>query len=417
MVQAQVEALLREAFGLDAASIGSPAIERAVEARQQACKQPDPLVYWEHLRTSAAELQALIEAVVVSETWFFRDRGAFTALARLAHDEWLPTHADDMLRVLSLPCSTGEEPYSAAIALLEAGLSPERFRIDAIDISTRALSVAERAVYGRNSFRGSDLSFRQRHFTATPQGMRLHGAVRRQVRFWQGNLLAPGFSPGADSYDAIFCRNLLIYFDRAAQDRTVGLLERLLTGKGTLFVGPSEAGLLLAHGFTSARLPMAFAFHKTGAAPTQAKPARRARVAAAPPSPPALRPLQPWPNRPVAPSAPRQASAASPPSDIAEATRLADQGRLAEAAHLCEQHLRLHGASAQAFYLLGLIRDASGNPQDAVQYYRKVLYLDSNHADALFHLALLLEKQGDAAAARRLRERTRRRVAAESGPP
>lgn len=75
--------------------------------------------------------------------------------------------------------------------------------------------------------------------------------------------------------------------------------------------------------------------------------------------------------------------------------------------------MRVHGASAQAFYLMGLIRDAGGNPQDAAQYYRKVLYLDHDHDDALSHLALLMENQGDLAAARRLRNRTRRRAADE----
>ncbi len=102
--------------------------------------------YWERVRGSRAELQALIEAVVVPETWFFRDREAFAALARLAREEWLPSAPQTgCCRLLSLPCSTGEEPYSMAMALLDAGVPADRFRIDAVDISAAALAQAERA--------------------------------------------------------------------------------------------------------------------------------------------------------------------------------------------------------------------------------------------------------------------------------
>ena len=90
------------------------------------------------------------------------------------------------------------------------------------------------------------------------------------------------------------------------------------------------------------------------------------------------------------------------------ATRLADQGRLVEAAKACEDHLQKHGPSAQAFHLLGLIRDASGNLSEAADYYRKALYLDQNHHEALVHLALLLEKQGNEAGSQVLRIRARR---------
>ena len=106
--------------------------------------------YWERLRASEDELQELIEAVVVPETWFFRDQEAFTALARIISKEWLPNHPTAALRLLSGPCCTGEEPYSMVMALLDAGLSRDRLKIDAVDISVRALArgVSE-ATYAR----------------------------------------------------------------------------------------------------------------------------------------------------------------------------------------------------------------------------------------------------------------------------
>ena len=78
--------------------------------------------YWETLHAANDELQELIEAVVVPETWFFRDPDAFTALARLISEEWLPYPRAEALRLLSVPCCSGEEPYSMVMALLDAGV-------------------------------------------------------------------------------------------------------------------------------------------------------------------------------------------------------------------------------------------------------------------------------------------------------
>ncbi|HYV31678.1 MAG TPA: methyltransferase, partial [Candidatus Binatia bacterium] len=92
MVLADFENLLKETMGLDVASIGSSAIERAVEKRLLACELQETHAYWERVRASEAELQELIEAVVVPETWFFRDREAFAALALTVYEDWLGAH-------------------------------------------------------------------------------------------------------------------------------------------------------------------------------------------------------------------------------------------------------------------------------------------------------------------------------------
>ena len=111
MALADIENLLTVSMGLDIASIGQMAIARAVDERQAACCLEDTRAYWQHLRGSETELQTLIEAVVVPETWFFRDSESFATLARLVRDEWIDSQAANVVRVLSLPCSTGEEPY------------------------------------------------------------------------------------------------------------------------------------------------------------------------------------------------------------------------------------------------------------------------------------------------------------------
>jgi chemotaxis protein methyltransferase WspC len=130
-----------------------PAIERAILERQTANRLADTRAYFARVWTSKAELQALVEAVVVPETWFFRDPGAFDALSSVVRHGALPM-ATEPLRLLSVPSSSGEEPYSIAMALLDAGVPSARFQVDAMDISQVALERAAAAVYGRNSFRG-----------------------------------------------------------------------------------------------------------------------------------------------------------------------------------------------------------------------------------------------------------------------
>ena len=408
----EFEKLLKQTMGLDSASIGASAVERAVQSRIAACKLKDTGAYWQHLTSTSTELQELIEAVVVPETWFFRDREAFAALARLAYEEWWPSHPRETLRLLSLPCSTGEEPYSMAMALLDGGFPPQRFRIDALDISSRALAHAAGATYGRNSFRGTDLQFKGRYFETAPNGSRVSDAVRQHVFFQRGNLFSQDFLPGNGIYDVIFCRNVLIYFDRPTQDRAIQVLSRLLASKGLLFVGPSETGLLLAHDFLSMKVPLAFAFRKPGAlrpAPTKSANARDKKRSAAP-EPRTSRVSIPEPRRSRRPrpaTAPPRRRPDSP-IDIHALHRLADQGHLAEAAQSCEVHLREHGPTAELFHLLGLIRDASGNHGEAEDYYSKALYLDPNHRETLLHLAFLLEKKGDRAAAQLMRQRAGR---------
>jgi chemotaxis protein methyltransferase WspC len=412
---APFESLLKAAIGLDAASIGTSAVERAVKMRAHASDAGDAKAYLDRLRSSPAELAELVDAVVVPETWFFRDRGAFSVLERFVREEASDKHP---LRLLSFPCATGEEPYSIAMTLIEAGLPGDRFRIDACDVNPRLIARAAAGVYGKNSFRGADLAFRGRHFTREMEGYRLAETVRRAVHFREGNLLHPGSIGRGMPYDAVFCRNLLIYFDAATQERAFEVLTGLVRAGGLLFVGPSEANLVRSHGFEPVKAQLAFAFRKrSSAAPATARDALRSRpqrtAAAATPAPrgavgspkgSARRPF----SSPLS-SPPASRPAAKNDAGLGEIQSLADAGHLAEAARLCEAHLaEAGGASADAIVLLALIRDAAGNAGEAIELYRKALYLDPGHESALVHLRLRLEEQGDAAGAKRLDDRIRR---------
>jgi chemotaxis protein methyltransferase WspC len=410
----KIENLLRETMGLDPASIGSSLIERTVRLRMKSRRLKKLEDYRQLLATSPTEMNELIESVVVTETWFFRDREPFAALVRLVMNEWLPSHPFGVLRLLSIPCASGEEPYSIAMALLDAGLPTDRFQIDAIDISARALARAERGVYGKNSFRTPDLDFRNRYFQPVKEGYLLSESVHRRVFFQSGNLLDDKCLTEKGIYDFIFCRNLLIYFDAPTQTKVLQKLDRLLTPTGLCFVGPAELPLVTSNGFVSANIPMAFASRKADTIPFP-HPERRPRQ---PKTLKALgrQPVTSWPallprHQPPAKPEPEPQllnHEAAAPKKLEAAQRLADEGKLVEAADLCEAHLREHGPSDQAYYLLGLVRDAAGETGQAITCYQKAIYLEPNHYEALLQLALLAEKEGDGDAARRLRQRAQR---------
>jgi chemotaxis protein methyltransferase WspC len=290
------------------------------------------------------------------------------------------------------------------MALLDSGFPPQRFHIDAIDISLRAIAYARRGQYGKNSFRTSDLAFRDRHFEPLSRGFRVNADVRRQVQFRHGNLLASGWLHGAHGYHMIFCRNVLIYFDRPTQDRAIEVLGRLLTDAGLLFVGPSETGLLLDHGYVSGEMPLAFAFRHPAAAVRATKQVRKTTPAAGPANA-TVRPFA----KPHATEKPTEEPVLTPPSHwIDAARRLADQGDLAAALTCCELNLAKQPATAEGLHLAGMLHDAAGHLRQATEHYRKALYLDPRHHDALVHLAVALTKEGDSRGAQRLLDRANR---------
>jgi chemotaxis protein methyltransferase WspC len=414
MAELDFESILSRHIGLNVEAVGAQLIARAVQDRQAACGVASAEAYWQQLQSSTTELQALIEAVVISETWFYRDPEAFTALVNEA-GRWLVNSPAGVLRLLSLPCATGEEAHSMSMALLDAGLPKQRFSVTGVDISLRALERARRGLYGSNAFRSADLAFRDRHFERSAAGYQLNPAERDTVQFQQGNLLSADITLGAATYDIVFCRNVLIYLDRDAQQVALAVLARLTAPGGLLFVGPAETSLIAGDAFAAARIPLAFAFRKSraqgqlaaGSSPKVSAP-RAAELAR--PRPQAKLPL---PCTPVAAAAPvdittQLRGTLDAEAHLAQVAELADRGRLREASQLSAEHLRRHGPSARLFYLMGLLSEAAHELEAAITLHKKALYLEPAHPEALVHLALLLDKQGDVSGADRLRRRARR---------
>jgi chemotaxis protein methyltransferase WspC len=392
-----IEALLQKTMGLKVTSIGKSTLDRSIQARMKALSIDDKSDYVEKLKSSALELRELIEEVVIPETWFFRDKDPFLVLNRYLVTEWMPRHRNNILRILSVPCSTGEEPYSITMSLLSNGFPADKFTVHAVDISRRALQRAKEGIYTEHSFRGDDLSYRSRYFKKTKKSSVINKVIRKKVHFHSGNILNPLFMRGLGLFDIIFCRNVMIYFDALSRHLVIKTLHQILSDDGILFVGHAEANLLTNSPFTRAPFSQAFTFYK------KPKEANSSNYIPVDPGQPRQKKTG---TKYLYPFQRRQASNTEP--DLVLARQLADKGELAAATKICEDYLDQFGPSAQAFFLLGIINDAADDTKQAEKLFRKAIYLNPNHEEALVFLSLLAEKQGDTNESRALKQRINR---------
>lgn len=387
---------LAKHIGLDVSTVGSAALQLAVQHRLTARGLSDPATYVP-LLTDENENAALIEELVIPESWFFRDAGAFARLQRFVAQE-RPAAA---VRILCLPCAAGEEAYSIAMTLLAAGVPPRRINIDAVDLSTRAIAAARAGRYGPPSFRVPLPVANEGFFQGPPTDREVSADVRRLVHWRVGNILDSRLVD--KSYDVIFCRNLLIYLTAAARRQVLEQLHHWLTPQGILFVGHSEVYIAHGTGFKADEDATSFALRPVPAVvePPPCTVAREPaqRILKGPNLPPP-RPT----SEPVAVSVPRRPS----PGLLTEAAARANEERYGEAQALCEAALRDQGPNAEAYFLLGMIASAQGQTSRAEQWLERAVYLDAQHDEALLALSLCAERQGKSELAQRYRQRAER---------
>ena len=430
MALEKIFAILNEKIGLNPASIGESSIERAVLHRISFRNCINTKEYLELLKFDSKEVLALIEEVVVPETWFFRNKVPFQAFKKYVVNELLPkSNKRKPIRILSIPCATGEEPYSLAITLVEANISPQSFRIDAIDVSKKSIELAKEAHYGKNSFRDVDPSLRDKYFAQTETGWQLTGSVRKLVKFKQGNILSGVLSPHPGYYDVIFCRNLLIYFDRKIQQQTLDRLYRALKKGSILFVGHAECSQVSDKYFQLSAYSKSFSFLKkdkpannilqskmqqstTGSGlqdsdKTKQPAAVNINISKTVSKTAILKAVVTNVNPLLDTAHKRVAVVKSTKSNshnsvnqpvvqsLRPAEKLANEGRYEEAKILCDAFLEHHSDSADGHYLLGLIKNIQGDQKGAESLLKKAIYLNPNHEQALVLSCLIAEQKGD----------------------
>lgn len=236
-VSALIAAHLLSTLGMNASALEAAHLRRAIRRRMDAAGLRSAEAYAEHYRTSLREQEALAEEIYIHETCFFRDRAVFTESVAWVK-AWLADNTGP-ISILSAPCSTGEEPYSIAALLHSEGVSPERFRIHAVDVSAHALLRAQDAIYNGLSLRNIPSPREESFLTSAGSAWTVVPQVRVPVRFERVNLLDDD-ALQSDSYDLIFCRNLLIYLDPTSRLRLAANLARALKPGGRLVLGAAD---------------------------------------------------------------------------------------------------------------------------------------------------------------------------------
>ncbi|MBU2490540.1 MAG: hypothetical protein KKA60_14225, partial [Proteobacteria bacterium] len=329
-------------------------------------------------------------------------------------------------RVLTIPCAGGEEPLSVVMAAVEAGLDPGRVAVDAMDISVQAIARAQEGVYRGTSFRGRDLSFRDRYFLQEKEGYRIREEIAQRVRFFHANLFDEKIVKAQGSYDAVFCRNLLIYLTPRARKKGMEILDRVITPGGCLFVGHAEKSAMCLGGYEWLRDPGVFGCRKL----PKARTALRNGIAAL------MFPVLPSPAPPKEAAGKKPLQTASPPRSVrstrnpevravqpeepksresllARARELADRGDLENGRKACGEYLEKSPADPEGHFLLGIILQSMGDDELALRHFGKTLYLNPRHQEAMSCMAFLLEGRGEHGKALRMRERAQRILQAE----
>ncbi len=203
-----------------------------------------------------AEVQEIFNTVTTTETCFYRNAPQMQAFLNLVLPEVVGkkfSSGSRRMKIWSAGCSTGEEPYTLAMLVLEAAPSfPSDLRIEimATDINRNAMSVAERGVYSARAAQRLPVEFKDRYMTPHGDGFRVNRDVRDMVNFRFFNLANGTRYINFGKMDVVFCRNVLIYFADAARKKAIEDLSRVLNPSSFLFVGYSENALMLSSRFS-----------------------------------------------------------------------------------------------------------------------------------------------------------------------
>ena len=242
-------------------------VERRVAERMRLTKSASFAAYFARLRADQErEVESFINAFTVNETYFYREDHQLRCLS----SDLLPARLKakrrgEPIRIWSVPCSTGEEPYSIAIWLLENWELVDQYEIEIVgsDIDTQALELARQGRYGGRALMRLAPALIEKYFAAGPNdAWTLMAELRESVRFTTANLVERAETRPHGKFDVIFCRNVLIYFDDASRRMAAeNLYENLVPG-GYICLGHTESMSRISPLFEVARFSDAIVYQR-----------------------------------------------------------------------------------------------------------------------------------------------------------
>jgi len=406
--------LVAERLGLSLVRTDPDLLAAALNGRATA-HHTTPRQYLRQLAIGATrqELAALAEALTITETYFFRHAEQLSAVAEVVLPQRIRARAaEQRLRVLSLGCASGEEPYTLAmLALTAVPVPPWDVSVLGVDANPAALRKAAEARYSTWSLREVPAATQQRWFRQRGREVQVDDRVRRVVRFIEHNLTDEQHTIWhVDQYDVVFCRNVLMYLTPQVARSVVARTTKALAPGGYLFLGHTDTLGGAPTGLDVRHTHNAFYYQRT-TTPQHHTP---------PPVPP--------PSRLTAEPAPEPATAghstahrladrllreerftealaviealpAYPASDrdiaLLHAVLLAQSGQTDRAMASCRRRLAVEGLDADAHYLLAMCHESDGDEASAERHHRFAAYLDPDFAMPRLRLGQLARRRGD----------------------
>ncbi|MBF0110184.1 MAG: protein-glutamate O-methyltransferase CheR [Magnetococcales bacterium] len=333
---------------------------------------------WDHykniLENKAGELDQLTALLTVNESYFFREAGQLELLSRLLYPR---RRGQGRFRILSAGCSSGDEPYSIAMELVR-GLGMDAFanvEVMGCDIDPVILARAREGIYNEYAFRGLDPEIRKRFFTPLGDGRhQVIDSIRNRVDFHQVNLAGNLVPEALNNLDAIYYRNVSIYFDKPTQKRIFHRLAGLLRPGGALVVSATEIfshNQFLeggGHGLARQEWNSILFFQK-----------EERRASPTPATPPAPIPVN---RETVAPSMNDGTPASTTPGDPMKtiglkAGQLLRQNRFAEARQYCRDMQKIDALAVESHLIMGLADRHDGDYDGMITHFRKAAYADA----------------------------------------
>ena len=197
--------------------------------------------YYDIVARDKEELKIFLDSITTNLTRFFRNQAHFDALEKYVVPELIKIKkntGDYRIKIWSAGCSTGEEPYTIALLLKEILPAPWKMEIVASDISLKSLMVGKEGFYSDARIVGIPETYLKKYFDRVEGGYRIHDDIKSSIRFDYHNLKNDS---GLRGLDVVFCRNVLIYFDEAAQKAAIERFWDSMANKSFLFIGHSES--------------------------------------------------------------------------------------------------------------------------------------------------------------------------------
>lgn len=395
----------------------------------------NPSIWLESLKSDPVIRHKFCEHFTVGETWFFRDWTPFACLRQFAEEFRLRKGTTRPIRVLSIPCSTGQEPWSMAMLFAWMGWTPDQVIIDALDLNRASLKTMKERTYKKYSFRETQPEANlilDRFTRPISDGFEVDPGLANFVHIHHGNILDHQLDPtgcGA-KYDVIFSRNLFIYLDNSSRSKAMTNLMRLLDPEGILYFGHAEGSVIEGHGLVSWNSAFNFAFTRKAAKPGLVDSSQgvlesdigRVTGGHLSPLPPKSRPhIQPKPKaspisptegntkNPVKRSVPGSRSSRitkAPLVDpVAKALAAANSGDLENAAYLYADLLKKEAMNGNLWRMAAVVEQARGRTEEALKMFDRALYIDSKDRESLRMASLIRRQRGEIARAEQLERR------------